>query len=544
MRLIVISFLTALTLCVNATTRVDSLKAELLNHSFEDEQKVSLLNSLGYEYWIINPVQSIIYGQQAKALAEILQDSSGLALSNRIVGVGHWARGSYDQGLEYLLNSLSLYKSLSDTLGEANCLMNLGLIYSDRFDNELALEYFFEAIKLFDTIGAKDRSATTYVKLSTILIRQRKFYAANIFLDSAVLIHGANKFRYGMSEILNRYGVLKTAMGEYDSAVLYLDHSLQLSKKIEDLDGVIRNQINLADVALKTEKNNEAEILLNAALISAREIQSHKWLTEIYDRLQKIARKKGNLEEAINYYDQYLREKDSIFNLQTLNNISRLESELATTEQKRQLAAKENKIVILEQETEIQRIRVYILIFVILAVVILGILLIRNRRLVSQRKEQQAQKQADDAKKEVEFKNRELVSYTVNFVQKNQLFEELMDSVSEMKKSSSGDNSKVLLGMERTINRHLQVDRDWEDFKLRFENLHSGFFDKILEREPSLTGNDLKLCALSKMNFSIKEISEMMGISTESVKTARYRLKKKLELPGEMSINDFLNTVG
>ena len=277
--------------------------------------------------------------------------------------------------------------------------------------------------------------------------------------------------------------------------------------------------------------------------MSAREIQSHKWLTEIYDRLQKIARKKGNLEEAINYYDQYLREKDSIFNLQTLNNISRLESELATAEQKRQLAAKENKIVFLEQESKIQRIRVYILIFVTLIVVILAVLFIRNRRLVSQRKEQQAQKEADDAKKEVEFKNRELVSYTVNFVQKNQLFEELMNSVSEMKKSSSGDNNKVLLGMERTINRHLQIDKDWEDFKLRFENLHSRFFDKILEREPSLTGNDLKLCALSKMNFSIKEISEMMGISTESVKTARYRLKKKLELPGEMSINDFLKTV-
>ena len=543
MRLIVISFLIALALCSNAPTRIDSLKAELLNHSFEDKQKVNLLNTLGYEYWIINPVQSIIYGQQAKALAEILQDTSGLAFSNRIVGVGHWARGSYDQGLEYLLNSLSLYKSLSDTLGEANCLMNLGLIYSDRFDNELALEYFFDAIKLFDAIGAKDRSATTYVKRSTILTRQRKFYAANIFLDSAVLIHGANKFRYGMSEILNRYGVLKTALGEYDSAVLYLDHSLQLSEKIDDLDGVIRNQINLADVALKTEKNNDAEVLLNAALMSAREIQSHKWLTEIYDRLQKIARKKGNLEEAINYYDQYLREKDSIFNLQTLNNISRLESELATAEQKRQLAAKENKIVFLEQESKIQRIRVYILIFVTLIVVILAVLFIRNRRLVSQRKEQQAQKEADDAKKEVEFKNRELVSYTVNFVQKNQLFEELMNSVSEMKKSSSGDNNKVLLGMERTINRHLQIDKDWEDFKLRFENLHSRFFDKILEREPSLTGNDLKLCALSKMNFSIKEISEMMGISTESVKTARYRLKKKLELPGEMSINDFLKTV-
>ena len=45
------------------------------------------------------------------------------------------------------------------------------------------------------------------------------------------------------------------------------------------------------------------------------------------------------------------------------------------------------------------------------------------------------------------------------------------------------------------------------------------------------------------MNFSIKEISEMMGISTESVKTARYRLKKKLGLPEDLTVNNFLNTI-
>ena len=78
-------------------------------------------------------------------------------------------------------------------------------------------------------------------------------------------------------------------------------------------------------------------------------------------------------------------------------------------------------------------------------------------------------------------------------VQKNQLFEELMNSVSEMKKNYSEKMHKDLMGLERSIKRHIQIDKDWEDFKVRFENLHTGFFDKILERESSLTGNDLKL---------------------------------------------------
>lgn len=536
-------FLTVLSLWLSANPTIDSLKYELFNHTSEDELKVQLLNELGYEYWIINPVQSIIYGQQAKALAEILSDSSGLAFSNRVIGVAHWARGSYDRGLEYLLDGLSIYRNKSDTLGEANCLMNIGLIYADRSDDDLALEYYFEALRLFEIVNATNRSATTYVKLATIFIRQKDFSAAYDFLKRAEYIHGSDNFLYGMSEILNRYGLLKTATEEYDSAALYLNHSLEVSEKIQDIDGVTRNYINLADVSLLTNKKEDAEDYLNKALIAGRKVQSHKFLKEIYDRLQQIAREKGNLEKAIIYYDQYVQQKDSIFNEQTLNNISRLEAELATAEQKRQLKAKENEIVILEQESEIQQTRVLGLILLLVAIVVLAVLIIRNRQLSAQRKEQLAKQEADEAKQELEFKNRELVSYTVNFVQKNQLFEELMNSVSEMKKLTSDDTRNGLISMERTIKRHLQIDRDWEDFKMRFENLHSGFFDKILAKESTLTGNDLKLCALVKMNFSIKEISEMMGISTESVKTARYRLKKKLDLPGEMSINDFLNTV-
>lgn len=540
----IITFCTILIcFCTNANPKIDSLKYELFSHDADDEVKVHLLNSLGYEYWIIDPVQSIIYGQQAKALAEIISDSTGLAFAHRVIGVAHWARGSYDRGLEYLLSGLTINRNLSDTLGEANCLMNIGLIYSDRADDDLALKYYFEALRLFEKVETDDRSATTYVKLATIFIRQKNFSAAYDFLRRAENIHRKGEFNYGIAEVLNRYGLLKTRTEEYDSAKLYLMQSLELSEGIQDNDGITRNYINLADVYLAENQVNNAEVSLKKALVAARKVQSHKWLKEVYDRLQRIAREKGNLEKAILYYDQYVQQKDSIFNEQTLNNISRLESELATAEHQRQLDAKENQIVILEQESQIQQTRVLILVTLMIAVVVLAILIVRNRKLTSQRNEQIAKKEADEARKELEFKNRELVSYTINFVQKNQLFEELMESVSEIKEKSSDGTRKSLLGMERTIKRHIQIDKDWEDFKMRFENLHTGFFDKILTRESSLTGNDLKLCALVKMNFSIKEVSDMMGISTESVKTARYRLKKKLDLPGETSINDFLNSI-
>ncbi|MFK7952460.1 MAG: tetratricopeptide repeat protein [Ekhidna sp.] len=531
-------FLSASSLAGN---KIDSLQAELLIHDSEDALKVDILNQLGYEYWIVNPIQSIIYGQQAKALSTVINYEKGTAFSNRVIGVGHWAKGSYDDGLKYLSESQSQYQLLNDSLGLGNTLMNMGLIYSDRSDFERATSFFFDALRIFEKLNVNGRAATTYTKIATIFIKQGNDNAAKDFLERAIQIHKSNEFDYGLSEAYNRKGVLMFEMESYDSAYFYLKMSYMISDEINDYEGKTKTFIDLSRIEIDLGEFDRAESHLQAALSLGKEIGSLKWLKEIYENLNVIYRNRGDLERALFYLDQYVQVKDSIFNEQTINNISRLETELATAEQKRQLGSRENEIVILQQESDLQKAKITILLVVVCAVFGVAFLLLRVRQKSAKIREEQALKEALNAKQQLEYKNRELMSYTVNFVQKNQLFEELISSIQKIKKKPSEDIKSDLLGVERIVKRHLQVDRDWEDFKLRFENLHSGFFDKLLSRNSSLTNNDLKLSVLVKMNFSIKEIADMMGISAESVKTSRYRLKKKLSLPQEQNLNDFLN---
>lgn len=525
------------------TQEIDSLERELSRHEADDTEKVQILNQLGFEYWIVNPIQSIIYGQQAKALAGVIEDDRGLAFANRVIGVANWAKGSYDDGLTYLFDGLELYRSLQDTLGEANCKMNIGLIYADRFDDDKALEFYFDALRLFEATGAESRSATTYSKIATIFIKQGKFDAAEDFLRRSMKIHDQQQFHYGRMEVFNRFGLLKFAQKDYPKAVSNLNQSLKISKAINDVEGKAKTLLDLAKVQLELNQLSTAEASLQEALLYAREISSHKWLNEIYDNLQLLNRNKGDLNKAIYYYDQYIQERDSIFNEETVNNISRLEAQLATVEQEKQINAKEQQIVILEQQAKLQQSRIVILIVIIFLTVTIAFLIVKGRQAIAKRREEKAEEIAERAKQEVEFKNRELSSYTVNFVRKNRLFEDLIESIQEIKKRSTSEVNKDLTSIEKTVKKHIQVDQDWEDFKLRFENMHQGFFDKLHEKFPSLTNNDLRLSVLVKMNFSIKELSEMLGISPESVKTARYRLKKKLNLPSEQTLNDFLNEI-
>ena len=58
------------------------------------------------------------------------------------------------------------------------------------------------------------------------------------------------------------------------------------------------------------------------------------------------------------------------------------------------------------------------------------------------------------------------------------------------------------------------------------------------------SAHDLKLCAYLRMNLSSKEIAQLENISVRGVEISRYRLRKKLQIPTETNLFDFLLQVG
>jgi len=99
---------------------------------------------------------------------------------------------------------------------------------------------------------------------------------------------------------------------------------------------------------------------------------------------------------------------------------------------------------------------------------------------------------------------------------------------------------KELQKLENIVDYSFNLDEDWEEFQHYFEEVHSGFFDALKTEYPALTPNELRLAALAKLNLSIKETATIMGITPNSVKTARYRLRKKLKMETEENLTEFM----
>ena len=86
-------------------------------------------------------------------------------------------------------------------------------------------------------------------------------------------------------------------------------------------------------------------------------------------------------------------------------------------------------------------------------------------------------------------------------------------------------------------------EKFWKNYTTHYNRANKGLIDLLLEKHPSLTQNELKHFLYIDMQLSNKEVSRLLGITDESVKKARQRLKKKLGLSTDTTLKSYLNEV-
>lgn len=157
---------------------------------------------------------------------------------------------------------------------------------------------------------------------------------------------------------------------------------------------------------------------------------------------------------------------------------------------------------------------------------------LKRKKLKNQKKIVQIKN--DQLQELVDSKNRELAISTMSIIKKN----EFLSSIKDQLKSST-DNPKVK-SVIKTIDRNINNEDDWKFFESAFNNADKDFLKKVKEKHSELSANDLRLCAYLRLNLSSKEIAPLLNISVRSVEVKRYRLRKKMNLPRETGLTDYI----
>ncbi len=142
---------------------------------------------------------------------------------------------------------------------------------------------------------------------------------------------------------------------------------------------------------------------------------------------------------------------------------------------------------------------------------------------------------------EIAFKNSELATTAMHLVQKEEFITRIKGGLQHldkagMDKAPPAEVKKLL----RSLSEEEDLNKEWEQFSVHFNKVHSDLLIILKEKYPSLKAHELKLCAYLRMNLSSKEIARLMSISVRGVEISRYRVRKKLEIPTETNLFQFL----
>jgi ligand-binding sensor domain-containing protein/DNA-binding CsgD family transcriptional regulator len=141
----------------------------------------------------------------------------------------------------------------------------------------------------------------------------------------------------------------------------------------------------------------------------------------------------------------------------------------------------------------------------------------------------------------INLKNAKVASNTVNLIHLNEILLSIKELISQIdKKNDANVNFSLLTKINKLIDHELQGDKHWNEFEEIFNQLHDNFMQRLKTSYPELTPRDMRLCAYLRMNFNTKEIAPLLGISVRGVEDTRYRIRKKLQLPSDANITEFI----
>lgn len=150
------------------------------------------------------------------------------------------------------------------------------------------------------------------------------------------------------------------------------------------------------------------------------------------------------------------------------------------------------------------------------------------------------QLEQDKLNTDLDQKKKELASNTIFITQKNQQLKKLKDYLTDIIPHISDQGKSSLNKLKVLMDDDLDIKENWDSYEKSFDVLHDDFMKRFTKEFSKITHKDLRMVSYIRMNYSNKEIADMLNISLRSVESSRYRLRKKMDLPSDFSLNDFI----
>ena len=477
--------------------------------------EVQSVITLAKIYWRISDYKKAMeLANQAKQLAELADLQKELALSLRITGLIFIELNNYDKSTEYFFKSLEIFEMINDSEGVTKLLSDIGSVNFHQYNYEKALEYYFRSLFLAKENQNKNGIARALNNIAAVYEAMKDFEKADTYFQDASQINKeiGNTLWEGINYL--NLGTIKLNLKDYEDSYTYLEKALDIFSSLKSKMLIAKCYLNMARYYTTLQEFNNGLKYASMALEAGK---TNNWKQIVYDAaaiVQDIYVITGDKEKAYDYVVLQYQMKDSLILMGNKEELTRLELQYEFDKKEQAKEIKQHK-----KDS-------YVLILIIsLLITLLIIILVLSKQRVKAKNALLMQQKLEF---ELDTKNKELTANVMSLMKKNEILSAISDKLIIIEKQAVKEDTKKTI---KKIAVELQKTTEKEilnEFELRFKQVHSDFYNKLLEQFPNLSPNEQRLCAFLRLNMSSKEISDLTGQRISSLETARYRLRKKL----------------
>lgn len=465
--------------------------------------------------------------------------------------------GHYPQSLDYLLKADKIFRDKDDKTLLAGNLGTLGELFYRNRQIPLARKQYDEALRYYEELKNESGKAEIYGRIGHLYEKRQLYDSAFYFQHKALQAYQHVNHREGLAKIYENLGSIYEDQMHYDSAYSNFNRAYVLNK----IQGNDRAQIevinNLGDVLRKTGKYRQGLVFSFQAMDLARRQGDFYQLSSAFNDIAKGYNFLNKNDSAFFYLAQSREYLSAIYSQES-------NKQLALLKTLYDIEKKDNEI---EKLTQARKTDLLISIgtgvVVLLVIFIAGLIISRQKLKLRNEQKLHAQSmqvyetqnqlmeaelqnkklQEENLKQQLEIKTKELTSYTLHVIRKNQLLEDLQTRLEELGKEDKRDQKKQIRQLSEQIRLGLNDDQHWEEFRTIFEQVHQSFFDRLQQQSEALTSNDLRLVALIKMNLTSADMATLLGVSQDSLRVMRHRLRKKLNPQQGDNISAYIQSI-
>ena len=525
---------------VNKDSIADALKSQI-KQAKSDTLQINLKLDLAGRMAIFNLDTAVVIVRDVEKHLEKIDKNSAFYKKTKFTILKSFAnveiiKENLANALEYQLQAVDYSIKTKDSINLGISYRGLGNIYQKLRDLPNAENYYRLALNIQEKQSTPEELSTTHHKLGYIFIMTSQLDSALVMFEKAKKIHPTKQ------NILSAESNIATV---YKAQMQY-DKALEINKKLVALTdpkdysrkGVAHE--NLASTYGFLEDREEALKAVDSSIYYYKLAERKIRLMRCYNFKANILHQLENYKEAYKYQALYKVYSDSVNDVEEHKRITELKLNHKFD--------KEREVTALAIKNESAKKQLYFILFFIAIIAGLATLFLvrkNSKQRLQLTKNELELKKVEQLKSDLALAHREneLKKVVIESSITEEVLNKTLDDINEI---ITFDNEHKRRTALKSVSASLLSKKGAETTTAKLqtylEDVDIDFKIKLDTHTAKLNSREKELLCLMKLGLGTNEISTLKNTTPETIKSLRYRIRKKMKLNPNEDIIDVISS--